>query len=63
MVNPTGKEGAFRGADWVEESNNLFIKARHFLFALSMIFMSLSSMTKVAEARIIPRRESWKNRH
>lgn len=30
MVNPTGKEGAFRGADWVEESNNLFIKVRSF---------------------------------
>ena len=28
MVNPTGKEGAWRGADWVEESNNLFAKAR-----------------------------------
>jgi hypothetical protein len=28
MVNPTGKEGAWRGADWVEESNNLFAKVR-----------------------------------
>lgn len=28
MVNPTGKEGAWRGADWVKESNNLFAKAR-----------------------------------
>ena len=31
MVNPTGKEGAFRGADWVEESNNLFIKVRNYV--------------------------------
>ena len=31
MVNPTGKEGAFRGADWVGESNNLFIKVRSYV--------------------------------
>ncbi|KAF7969309.1 hypothetical protein HWV62_27741 [Athelia sp. TMB] len=26
MVNPTGKEGHWRGADWVEEANNMFAK-------------------------------------
>jgi hypothetical protein len=30
MVNPTGKEGRFRGADWVEESNNMFAKVRNY---------------------------------
>ncbi|KZP14845.1 hypothetical protein FIBSPDRAFT_751267 [Athelia psychrophila] len=28
MVNPTGKEGHWRGADWVEEANNMFAKVR-----------------------------------
>lgn len=28
MVNPLGKEGHWRGADWVEESNNMFAKVR-----------------------------------
>jgi len=26
LVNPTGKAGQFRGADWVVELNNLFTK-------------------------------------
>ncbi|KAF7973123.1 hypothetical protein HWV62_16158 [Athelia sp. TMB] len=26
MVNPTGREGNWRGADWVEEANNMFAK-------------------------------------
>ena len=26
LVNPEGKEGKFRGADWVEEWNNLLQK-------------------------------------
>ena len=59
MVNPTGKEGAFRGADWVEESNNLFIKVRRYVtIDLDMKLISLSSMIKVAKALIILRRES-----
>jgi len=28
LVNPTGKAGQFRGADWVVELNNLFTKVR-----------------------------------
>ncbi|EPQ50052.1 hypothetical protein GLOTRDRAFT_51116 [Gloeophyllum trabeum ATCC 11539] len=29
LVNPTGKEGKFRGVDWVVELNNLFTKFTH----------------------------------
>jgi hypothetical protein len=63
MVNPTGKEGAFRGANWVEESNSLFIKVPEFLISLGVLIYLYSSMTKAAEVLTTQRNESWKNPH
>lgn len=59
IVNPTGKEGRGRGADWVEEANNLFIKVclcRHYCRQLTLLTcLSFSqSTTKVAEVPTIP---------
>jgi len=49
MVNPTGKEGAFWGADWVEESNNLFAKGKSSLGNICKLLTIAFSMTLVAE--------------